>query len=54
MPTMAALQKNVFLHITGKVYQTLPLFTNLGTTGVYIYADNNSINVKGKSATIHA
>ena len=45
--------KNVFLHLTGKVYQTLPLFTNLGTTGIYVYADNNSINVKNKSAIIH-
>lgn len=46
------IQKNVFLHITPKVYQTLPLFSNLGTVGVYIYADN--YNIKGKSATIHA
>lgn len=46
------IQKNVYLHITGKIYQTLPLFTNLGTTGVYIYADE--FNVQEKSATIHA
>ena len=46
--------KNVFLHLTGKIYQTLPLFSNLGTTGVYVFADNNSINVKNKSAIIHA
>jgi beta-galactosidase len=46
--------KNVYLHLTGKVYQTLPLFTNLGTTGTYVYADNNSIDVKGRSAVIHA
>lgn len=46
------INKNVYLHIVPKVYQTLPLFSNLGTTGVYIYADN--FNIKGKSATIHA
>ncbi|HSC55285.1 MAG TPA: DUF4982 domain-containing protein [Phnomibacter sp.] len=46
------IQKNVFLHIVPKVYQTLPLYSNLKTTGVYIYADN--FNIKGKSATIHA
>lgn len=46
------INKNVFLHVTPKIYQTLPLFMHLGTTGVYIYADN--FNVKGKSATIHA
>ncbi len=44
--------KNVFLHVTNKVYQTLPLFTALGTTGVYIYADQ--FNIKNKSAIIHA
>lgn len=44
--------KNVYLHVTGKVYQTLPLFSNLGTTGVYIYAD--SFNIRGKSAVVHA
>jgi beta-galactosidase len=44
--------KNVFLHITPKIYQTLPLLTHLGTTGVYVHADN--FNIKGKSATIHA
>lgn len=46
------IQKNVYLHITGKVYQTLPLFTNLGTTGVYVYADD--FNIPARSATIHA
>lgn len=44
--------KNVFLHITPKVYQTLPLLSDLGTTGVYVHADN--FNIKGKSANIHA
>jgi uncharacterized protein YcfL len=44
--------KNVYLHVTGQVYQTLPLFSNLGTTGVYIYADN--FNIRNKSAVIHA
>ncbi|MBN1185065.1 MAG: DUF4982 domain-containing protein [Bacteroidales bacterium] len=42
--------KNVTLHITGKIYQTLPLYTNLETTGQYIYATN--FNIKEKSADI--
>lgn len=46
------LTKNVFLHVTPKLYQTLPLYSNLQTTGVYIYAKNH--NIPGKSATIHA
>lgn len=35
--------KNVILHVAGPVYQTLPLFSNLGTTGVYIYASDFDI-----------
>lgn len=46
------LVKNVFLHVTGPVYQTLPLFSSLGTTGTYIYATN--FDIKGGSATITA
>lgn len=44
--------KNVFLHVTSKIYQTLPLYSNLKTTGTYIYADN--FDIKKKKATIHA
>lgn len=46
------INKNVYLHLVPEIYQTLPLYSNLGTTGVYIYADN--FNIKGKSATVHA
>lgn len=45
------INKNVFIHIMNPVYQTLPLFSNLGTTGVYVYADN--FNIAQKTATIH-
>ena len=44
--------KNVFLHITDKLYQTLPLYSNLGTTGTYIYATDHDI--KARKAVIHA
>lgn len=44
--------KNVWLHVTDKLYQTLPLYSNLKTTGVYVYADD--IHVKSHKATIHA
>ncbi len=43
--------KNVWLHIVPEVYQTLPLYSNLGTKGVYVYATD--MNIAGKSATIH-
>lgn len=44
--------KNVRLHVTGPVYQTLPLYSNLGTTGVYVYADD--IDIEGRRATVTA
>ena len=44
--------KNVYLHITDKLYQTLPLYSDLGTTGTYIYATD--YNIVGRKAVIHA
>lgn len=44
--------KNVKLHIAGPVHQTLPLWSNLGTTGVYVFASN--FDVPGKSADVTA
>lgn len=44
--------KNVWLHITDKLYQTLPLYSNLQTTGTYVYASD--IKVKSREAVIHA
>ena len=46
------LPKNVWLHITNKLYQTLPLYSNLGTTGTYIYATD--YDIAGHKAVIHA
>ena len=44
------LVKNVRLHVMGDVYQTLPLYSNLKTTGVYVYAKD--YDIKGRAATI--
>src|SRR5574344_324661 len=46
------LPKNVFLHICDCLYQTLPLYSNLGTTGTYIYGTNYDIS--GKQVTVNA
>jgi len=43
--------KNVRLHITDRLYQTLPLYSNLGTLGVYAYAKD--LDVQARTATIH-
>ncbi len=44
--------KNVYLHVTPKLHQTLPLYRNLGTVGTYIYA--REIHVSQKQARIFA
>jgi len=44
--------KNVTLHVTDDLYQTLPLYSWLGTTGVYVYADD--IDVATGTATVTA
>ncbi len=43
--------KNVRLHVSDPVYQTLPLFSNLGTTGTYVYA--TEIKVKSRTARVN-
>lgn len=49
-PNFGGLNRNVWLHLTGKIYQTLPLYENLQTTGVCVYAQ--SIELKEKTAEI--
>ncbi|QEK53149.1 glycoside hydrolase family 2 protein [Pedobacter aquae] len=44
--------KNVWLHVTSKLYQTLPLFSSLQTTGPYIYGQN--FNIAKKRMTLVA
>ncbi|AQR74859.1 sugar-binding domain-containing protein [Sphingomonas sp. LM7] len=44
--------RNVRLHLTGPVHQTLPLYGSLGTTGQYVWADG--FDLTRRSATVHA
>jgi len=46
------INKSVYLHITDKLYQTLPLFSDLQTTGVYIYPTD--IDIKNRMAIVTA
>jgi len=50
-PNFGGLNRDVWLHIMGQVYQTLPLYENLQTTGVYVYGTD--YDVKHKAATVH-
>lgn len=49
-PVFGGLTRNVILHIKNNVYQTLPLYSNLRTKGVYVHADN--INTVKREADI--
>ncbi len=49
--TQAGLVYDAYLHVTGGVYQTFPLYNNLKTTGNYIYADN--FDCRAGKATIN-
>jgi beta-galactosidase len=44
--------KNVRLHVADRVYQTLPLYSHLGSTGVYVYAAD--FDLAAQAAVIHA
>ena len=46
------LPKNVWLHVTDDVYQTLPLYSSLGTVGPYIYGTD--YDVKRHCVTVNA
>lgn len=45
------INRGVNLYVKGPVYQTLPLYSNLGTTGVYIYGSDYDIS--RRKATVH-
>ena len=44
--------KNVYLHVTGEIYQTLPLYSTLRTTGVYVYGTD--YDIPGRKVTVNA
>ncbi len=46
------INKNVYLHVTGRLYQTLPLYSSFGTTGVYVHGE--AFDVAQRRATIVA
>ncbi len=50
-PNYGGLNHDIRLHLTGKIYQTLPLYENLKTTGVYVYPLHFSI--PGKTCDVN-
>lgn len=49
-PNFGGLNRDASLIITGKIYQTLPLYENLKTTGISIYPD--AIDLKKKTVDV--
>jgi beta-galactosidase len=49
-PDHGGINRHVWLHVTGKIYQTLPLYYGLESTGVYVHAAN--FHIAGKSAGV--
>ena len=41
-PNYGGLNHDIWLHLTGRIYQTLPLYENLKTTGIYVYGQFSS------------
>jgi beta-galactosidase len=42
-PDFGGINRHVWLHVAGKIYQTLPVYDGLQTTGVYVYPSNLSV-----------
>ena len=53
-PNYGGLNHDIWLHLTGKVYQTLPLYENLQTSGTYIYPSNFSISNRTCDVTVES
>jgi beta-galactosidase len=50
-PNYGGINRHVWMHVTGMVHQTLPLWEGLGTTGVYVYPEN--VKVADGSLDLH-
>jgi beta-galactosidase len=53
-PNFGGLNRDVWLHVMGKIHQTLPLYENLKTSGVYVHATNFSVAAKTADVVLEA
>ncbi len=53
-PDHGGINRHVWLHVTGKIHQTLPLYYGLETTGVYVHAANFDIPKRYADITIES
>ena len=53
-PDHGGINRHVWLHVTGKIYQTLPLYDGLESTGVYVHAANFNLAAKSANVTVES
>src|SRR6185312_8035645 len=53
-PNFGGINRHVWLHIAGRIHQTLPLYYGLNTSGVYVYASEFDIARKSAEITIES
>ncbi len=53
-PDFGGLNRDAKLIVTGKIYQTLPLYENLQMTGIYVYPENIDLQKKTTDVTVEA
>jgi beta-galactosidase len=53
-PDHGGINRNVWLHVTGNIYQTLPLYYGLETEGVYVHTANFDFTKKTADVTVDA
>jgi beta-galactosidase len=53
-PNHGGINRSVWLHVTGNIHQTLPLYYGLESQGVYIHAGNFNIARKTADVTVDA
>ena len=53
-PDHGGINRHVWLHVTGKIHQTLPLYYGLESQGVYVHAGNFNLGKKTADVTVEA
>ncbi len=53
-PDFGGINQHVWLHVTGKIYQTLPIFYGLEDSGVYVHAGSFDIPKKTADITVES
>ena len=53
-PDHGGINRHVWLHVAGKIHQTLPLYYGLESQGIYVHSDNFDFTKKSAEITVDA